>query len=144
MPSLDNIEVMQEDREAAARLTGEEAMAFGMADLSDAVQSFARHRIASTASLQTRVAELEKGLEKCVNVIETFKDADILSEGIHAGLRKGTDAPDSHALWTAIAGSKTSAWADAIAFALDPYFSMWGGDEALESARTLLSGSAGK
>ena len=39
------IPITQEDRDAAARLTGEEAMAYGMADLSDAVQAFARHRI---------------------------------------------------------------------------------------------------
>lgn len=37
--------VIQADRDAAAALTGEEAMAYGMADLSDAVQAFARHRM---------------------------------------------------------------------------------------------------
>lgn len=36
--------------------------------------------------------------------------------GVHTGLRKGTEAPDSGALWDAIAASKTSAWHDAVAF----------------------------
>jgi hypothetical protein len=37
-------------------------------------------------------------------------------EGVHAGLRKGGDAPSSGPLWTAIADSEDSAWGDAIAF----------------------------
>ena len=38
------MQIEQIDRDAAAKLTGDEAMAYGMADLSDAVQAFARHR----------------------------------------------------------------------------------------------------
>lgn len=41
------VEVTQEDREAAAELTGYEAIAYGMSDLSDAVQTLAHHRIAA-------------------------------------------------------------------------------------------------
>lgn len=94
-------------------------------------------------AMKERVAGAESALKTCADVIETFRDPDLLSEGVHAGLRKGTDAPDSHALWAAIAGSKTSAWSDAIAFALDPYFTMWGGDEALRKAASWLQDQAG-
>lgn len=36
--------------------------------------------------------------------------------GMHTGLRKGSDAPSSAALWRAIGASTDSAWSDAAAF----------------------------
>ena len=36
--------------------------------------------------------------------------------GMHTGLRKGSDAPDSAKLWRAIADSKDSSWSDAAHF----------------------------
>lgn len=39
-----------------------------------------------------------------------------VAEGMHTGLRKGTDAEDSHDLWLAISRSDTSAWSDAARF----------------------------
>lgn len=42
---------------------------------------------------------------------------DILGEGIHTGLRKGTDAPGSHKAWKAIA-AENSGWSDALKFFL--------------------------
>lgn len=42
--------------------------------------------------------------------------ADVIAEGLHTGLRKGTDAEDSHDLWKAISDSQTSAWSDAAKF----------------------------
>ncbi|WP_066045882.1 MULTISPECIES: hypothetical protein [Sphingomonadales] len=44
------MQIEQIDRDAAAKLTGDEAMAYGMADLSDAVQAFARHRLAALSA----------------------------------------------------------------------------------------------
>lgn len=38
-----------------------------------------------------------------------------LGEGIHTGLRKGTDAPEAHDLWLAISESD-QAWSEALAF----------------------------
>jgi len=55
----------------------------------------------------------------------------LLSEGVHAGFRKGTTANDAGHIYDVIAKSRTSAWSDAIAFAHDPFFSMWGGDRAI-------------
>lgn len=43
---------------------------------------------------------------------------DFLGEAIHTGLRKGSDAPDAHDLWQAISASNTTAWSDAIEFAV--------------------------
>jgi hypothetical protein len=42
----------------------------------------------------------------------------ILGEGIHTGLRKGSDAPSADKLWQVISDSEDSAWGDALAFAL--------------------------
>jgi len=42
----------------------------------------------------------------------------MLGEGIHTGLRKGTDAPSSGPLWQAIRASDDGAWGDALRFAL--------------------------
>jgi hypothetical protein len=39
----------------------------------------------------------------------------LIGEGLHTGLRKGTDAPGANALWTAIADSD-QAWSDALRF----------------------------
>ena len=96
---------------------------------------------ASNAQLEADRAELVERLRACATFIAMMKDNGevLLSEGIHAGLRKGTDAPDSQALWSAIHDSRTTAWQDAIAFGLDPFFSMWGGDDALKGARATLS-----
>lgn len=38
------LKVEQADRDVAAAITGDEAMAYGMSDLSDAVQRVAKHR----------------------------------------------------------------------------------------------------
>lgn len=38
--------------------------------------------------------------------------------GVHTGLRKGTDAPDSAALWRAIGASTDTSWSDACRFAV--------------------------
>lgn len=49
-----------------------------------------------------------------------ISDADAISmlgEGIHTGLRKGTEAPGSHAAWKSI-GAENSGWSEAVAFAL--------------------------
>lgn len=94
---------------------------------------------------QTREAELVAALQACVKFIEDFRDdgPELLAEGVHAGLRKGSDAPDSGALHTAIGNSTTSAWSDAITFAHDPFFSMWGGDEAIAKARAALNARGG-
>lgn len=92
-------------------------------------------------ALAAHAHPLRVALEACVKVIETFQQEDLLAEGVHAGLRKGSEARDSGTLWRAISDSRTSAWSDAISFALDPYFSMWGGDEALRLARAALGQS---
>lgn len=42
----------------------------------------------------------------------------LLGEGVHTGLRKGSEAPSSGPLWRAISESKDSAWSDAIAYAV--------------------------
>jgi hypothetical protein len=38
----------------------------------------------------------------------------LLCEGVHAGLRKGSEAPSSGPLWRAISESNDSAWSDAM------------------------------
>jgi hypothetical protein len=54
--------------------------------------------------------------------VDDREAASILGEGIHTGLRKGTDAPEAPDLWTAIAKSD-EAWSDALNFAI------WGMNE---------------
>lgn len=54
-----------------------------------------------------------------IKVVTREDFCDLLGEGIHTGLRKGTDAPDAHALWKAIADSETGAWQDAIEYAVE-------------------------
>lgn len=39
----------------------------------------------------------------------------VIGEGLHTGLRRGTDAPEAPALWNQIARSE-QAWSDALAF----------------------------
>lgn len=39
----------------------------------------------------------------------------IIGEGLHTGLRKGTDAPEASALWHTISSSD-EAWSDALAY----------------------------
>jgi len=48
----------------------------------------------------------------------------LLMEGVHVGLRKGSEAPSSAALWRAIAESDDDAWGDACRFAVDGIKSM--------------------
>jgi hypothetical protein len=40
----------------------------------------------------------------------------IIGEGLHTGLRKGTAAPSSAALWQAISDSDDGAWTEALDF----------------------------
>lgn len=42
----------------------------------------------------------------------------LLGEGIHTGLRKGSEAPSSGPLWRAISESDDGAWADALRYCL--------------------------
>jgi hypothetical protein len=42
--------------------------------------------------------------------------ASIVAEGVHTGLRKGSEAPDSMDLWRAISNSDSDAWSDAARF----------------------------
>lgn len=86
----------------------------------------------------TDMAAVVEALEAAQKIILLFKDESLFSEGVHAGLRKGTDAPDANHIWSVIASSRTSAWGDAIAFALDPFFTMWGGDNALTKIEAAL------
>ena len=39
-----------------------------------------------------------------------------IGEGVHTGLRKGSDAPSSGPLWRAISDSNDGAWSDALAY----------------------------
>jgi len=56
--------------------------------------------------------------------VSTDELAEQIAIGMHTGLRKGTDAPDSHKLWKAISDSKTEAWSEAAAFCADGLQSM--------------------
>lgn len=47
---------------------------------------------------------------------EEFKS--MLGEGVHTGLRKGTDAPSAPTLHSAIANSDDGAWGDALGYAV--------------------------
>jgi adenine deaminase len=42
--------------------------------------------------------------------------ADLIGEGVHVGLRKGSEAPSSAALWRAISESGDTAWSDAVKY----------------------------
>jgi hypothetical protein len=145
----------REAREAIARVIGKHGAAHPWhwhADFDDGEDKTAeRLRNEDRAAADDVLAALpdpthtREALEACLKFIESFRDSgvELLAEGVHAGLRKGSDAPDAGELYTAIANSHSSAWSDAISFAHDPFFSMWGGDEAIKKARAALSaGSA--
>lgn len=44
--------------------------------------------------------------------------ADQIGQGVHTGLRKGTDAPSAAVMWSAINDSNDGAWAAALDFAI--------------------------
>ena len=46
--------------------------------------------------------------------------AELIGEGVHTGLRKGSEAKSSGPLWRAISESNDGAWSDALAYC------MWG------------------
>lgn len=52
------------------------------------------------------------------NEISREEACSLLGEGVHTGLRKGSDASDSGTLWRAIFESKTTAWSDALDYAV--------------------------
>jgi hypothetical protein len=60
--------------------------------------------------------------------------AELIGEGVHVGLRKGSEAPSSGPLWKAISGSTDTAWSDAIGYCV------WG----LESMGYVLCKKVGK
>lgn len=64
---------------------------------------------------------------------------DLIGEGVHAGLRKGTDAPSARNIYDAISSSEDAAWGEACSWAIDPIFSMWGGNELLARIAVILS-----
>lgn len=43
---------------------------------------------------------------------------EVMGESVHTGLRRGSDADDAHDIWLAISQSKTSAWSDALDYAI--------------------------
>jgi hypothetical protein len=51
--------------------------------------------------------------------LEDAEAAELIGEGIHTGLRKGSDAEGAHDLWLAINKLQTSAWSDALAYMVD-------------------------
>lgn len=94
--------------------------------------------------LEAQAAQIEAltaALVKADAVIRLFTP-EAIGEAVHTGLRKGTDADDAHVIWSIIANSNTTAWHDACVYGLDPFFSMWGGNEALVAASQALSASA--
>lgn len=56
---------------------------------------------------------------------------DVIAEGVHAGLRKGTDEKGAHEAWQAVGNIQGQGWLHAVGFAVDPFFSMWGGDKII-------------
>jgi hypothetical protein len=48
----------------------------------------------------------------------------LIGEGVHTGLRRGTEAPSSGPLWRAINDADDGAWEDALAFCMDGLESM--------------------
>ncbi|HEX7720439.1 MAG TPA: hypothetical protein VF389_11585 [Woeseiaceae bacterium] len=91
------------------------------------------------AALRSRpMTGVREALAGLIEFIEKTLTAETIGEGVHAGLRKGTEAADSHELWRAIADSNTTAWGDACRFAVDPFFSMWG-KKPLANAKAALA-----
>jgi len=58
-----------------------------------------------------------EAMEPTYEPVDVEMARSLLGEGIHTGLRKGTDAPGAHDLWVAIHDS-TEAWSEAIDFAI--------------------------
>lgn len=48
----------------------------------------------------------------------------LIAEGVHTGLRKGTDAPNSGILWRGISNSSDSSWEDAVDYCVSGLESM--------------------
>jgi hypothetical protein len=92
-------------------------------------------------ALREELAVAKEAAEKALTFLQELKDegAETLCEGIHAGLRKGTDARDATALYNAISSSSTTAWSDAVEFGLEPHFSMWGGNDAIVALTKVTS-----
>jgi hypothetical protein len=51
--------------------------------------------------------------------VDTDVATSLIGEGLHTGLRKGTEAMDAMDLWRAISNSDTSAWNDALNFLVE-------------------------
>lgn len=51
--------------------------------------------------------------------VDNDEATSLIGEGLHTGLRKGTDAPEAHDLWESIRNSD-QAWSDALNYL------MWG------------------
>lgn len=51
--------------------------------------------------------------------IEDGEAADLIGEGIHTGLRKGTEADSAGDLWNLISKTDDGAWTDALAYLID-------------------------
>lgn len=43
----------------------------------------------------------------------------LIGHGVHTGLRKGTEAPNSGVLWRGIQRSSDSSWSDAVQYCID-------------------------
>ncbi len=56
-------------------------------------------------------------MTKIYEPIDEDEAVSLIAEGVHTGLRKGTDAPGSSAAWRAIA-NPSSGWEDACRFAV--------------------------
>lgn len=56
--------------------------------------------------------------------VEDDEAKSLIGEGVHTGLRKGSDAPSSGSLWRAISESQDGAWDDALTFCVDGLKSM--------------------
>jgi hypothetical protein len=48
--------------------------------------------------------------------VDADEAASLIGEGVHTGLRKGSDAEGAHDLWLAIDKLSTSAWSDALEY----------------------------
>jgi hypothetical protein len=51
--------------------------------------------------------------------LEDAEAAELIGEGIHTGLRKGTEAPSAMELWTAISESDDGAWSEALTYLIE-------------------------
>jgi len=83
-----------------------------------------------------KMREALEGLLQMADVLT----GDHVAEGVHTGLRKGSNAADADALWKAIRASKTSAWSDACAFFADSMTNDFCGfGKQIKAARSALS-----